>query len=95
MEIPRLAGTTEFTHVPSMKSSPLVMSSRPAIRRKRVDLPQPEGPTNTMNSPFSSDRLISCRTSTLPKDFSTDLSSTEAMVYPLTAPAVRPETIFR
>ena len=27
--------------------SPEVMSSRPAIQRKRVDLPQPDGPTKT------------------------------------------------
>jgi hypothetical protein len=30
---------------------PLVMPSRPAIIRRVVDLPHPEGPTKTMNSP--------------------------------------------
>src|SRR5258707_10062520 len=30
--------------------SPLEMSSRPAIMRKVVDLPQPEGPTRATNS---------------------------------------------
>ena len=31
-------------------SRPSVMSSSPAIRRSRVDLPQPDGPTKTQNS---------------------------------------------
>ncbi len=30
--------------------TPLLMSSRPAIRRSSVDLPQPDGPTKTTNS---------------------------------------------
>ena len=30
--------------------SPLEISSRPAIMRRVVDLPQPEGPTKMMNS---------------------------------------------
>jgi hypothetical protein len=33
-----------------MAISPLVISSRPATMRSRVDLPQPDGPTITMNS---------------------------------------------
>jgi hypothetical protein len=37
--------------VPPMSISPDVMSSRPAIIRSSVDLPQPDGPTNTTNSP--------------------------------------------
>src|SRR5262249_49907591 len=36
---------------------PRVRSSRPAINRSSVDLPQPEGPTNTTNSPSSISRL--------------------------------------
>src|SRR5471030_409728 len=32
---------------------PLSMTSRPAIMRSSVDLPQPDGPTKTTNSPFS------------------------------------------
>ena len=34
-----------------MVSVPLLMSSSPAIMRSAVDLPQPDGPTSTMNSP--------------------------------------------
>src|SRR5262245_25007324 len=36
---------------------PRVRSSRPAINRSSVDFPQPEGPTNTTNSPSSISRL--------------------------------------
>src|SRR5690606_7523731 len=32
---------------------PPLISSRPAIMRSKVDLPQPDGPRNTMNSPVS------------------------------------------
>jgi hypothetical protein len=51
MAMPRSAGGTSLTSSPPMYSSPAVMSSRPAIVRSSVDLPQPEGPTKTMNSP--------------------------------------------
>lgn len=34
-----------------MNNSPEVMSSKPAIQRNKVDLPQPDGPTKTTNSP--------------------------------------------
>jgi len=33
-----------------MRISPLVMSSSPAIMRRVVDLPQPDGPTSATNS---------------------------------------------
>ena len=51
MAMPRSAGATSLTSLPSMARSPAVMSSSPAIIRSSVDLPQPEGPTNTTNSP--------------------------------------------
>src|SRR6478735_8330383 len=51
MASPRLAGGTSVTSSPSMRIWPEVRSSRPAIRRSSVDLPQPEGPTKTTNSP--------------------------------------------
>src|SRR6478672_600062 len=37
---------------------PLLTSSRPASIRRVVDLPQPEGPTRTMNSPSLISRLM-------------------------------------
>src|SRR3954453_21495098 len=42
-----------------MIMSPLVMSSRPTIIRRRVDLPHPDGPTRIMNSPSAMSRLTS------------------------------------
>src|SRR5471032_3393418 len=42
---------------------PEVTSSRPAIRRSRVDLPQPDGPTKTTNS-----RSFTCRSMPLMMD---------------------------
>ena len=42
-------------------SSPLDISSNPAIIRNVVDLPQPDDPTNTMNSPSLISRLKSIK----------------------------------
>ena len=47
----RSLGSTSFTTRPPIAISPSVMVSSPAIMRSSVDLPQPEGPTITMNSP--------------------------------------------
>ena len=47
------------------------MSSRPAIRRSSVDLPQPEGPTKTTNSLGSISRSTPLMTWTGPKDLVT------------------------
>src|SRR6478609_1325522 len=41
-----------------MKIFPLLTSSSPASIRRVVDLPQPEGPTRTMNSPSPISRLM-------------------------------------
>jgi hypothetical protein len=38
---------------------PLVMSSSPATIRSTVVLPEPDGPTSTMNSPSAMFRLMS------------------------------------
>ncbi|MNU03652.1 hypothetical protein D3C72_2477490 [compost metagenome] len=58
MAIPRLDGGTSLTRSPSMNMSPPVISSRPAIMRSNVDLPQPDGPTKTTNSPCLMSRLM-------------------------------------
>ena len=50
MAMSRSLGSTSFISLSPMYSSPPVISSRPAIIRRVVDLPQPEGPTSTMNS---------------------------------------------
>ena len=49
----RSFGGTLLTTRSPMRISPPVMFSRPAIMRSSVDLPQPEGPTSTTNSPSS------------------------------------------
>src|SRR6516162_4335758 len=63
----RSLGATELTILPSMRISPSLMLSRPAIIASSVDLPQPDGPTSAMNSPVWASRLIPLRTSTEPK----------------------------
>src|SRR5216683_8261300 len=50
MAMSRSIGGTSLTTVSSIRISPEVMASRPAIMRKVVVLPQPEGPTKTTNS---------------------------------------------
>ena len=47
----RSFGGTRLTTLPPIAISPSVISSSPAIIRSSVDLPQPEGPTSTQNSP--------------------------------------------
>ncbi len=51
MAMLRSLGSTSFTTLPPIAISPEVIVSSPAIMRSSVDLPQPEGPTITMNSP--------------------------------------------
>src|SRR3954468_15157888 len=62
-----------------MRSSPAVMSSSPAMSRRRVDFPQPDGPTKTTNSPSSIRRSTPRITFAAPKDLLTSLKTTSAM----------------
>src|SRR6478736_1608345 len=59
MAMSRSFGSRSLTTRPPMDNSPDVIVSSPAIIRSAVDLPQPEGPTRTKNSPSatSSDSL--------------------------------------
>ena len=59
MAMSRSLGSRLFTTLPPIRNSPDVIVSRPAIIRSAVDLPQPDGPTSTRNSPSatSSDNL--------------------------------------
>src|SRR5438309_902648 len=50
---------------------PLLTSSRPAIRRRHVDLPQPEGPTRTRNSLSLTSIVMSLTAVTSPKRLET------------------------
>src|SRR2546423_6478383 len=54
----RSLGAIWLTTVSPIRSSPSVMSSSPAIIRRAVDLPQPEGPTRITNSPSATSRLM-------------------------------------
>ena len=59
MAMRRCAGGVSVTSAPSMKHWPAVISSSPAIILSSVDLPQPDGPSNAVNEPFSTLRLRS------------------------------------
>src|SRR5919106_2450739 len=80
MASPRCAAPSSLTRRPSIRISPDEMSSSPAIIRSRVDLPQPDGPTNTQNSPCSARRSTPWTTSASPKRLTTRSSSRVAML---------------
>ena len=54
----RSLGSSAFTTRSPIAISPPVISSSPATIRKSVDLPQPDGPTITMNSPSATSTSI-------------------------------------
>src|SRR5258706_15311350 len=54
-----------------MEILPAVTSSSPAMRRRSVDLPQPEGPSSTTNRPCSARKLTPSTAATPPKRFVT------------------------
>ena len=51
MAMSRSFGGRSFTTRSPIEIVPAVISSSPAMDRSAVDLPQPDGPTRTMNSP--------------------------------------------
>ena len=65
-----IAGLEEITSG-TISISPPVISSRPAIMRSSVDLPQPDGPTSTVNSPSAMSTSTPRITWVRPKYFST------------------------
>src|SRR6185312_10315052 len=79
MATPRVTGVSSFMRTPSIMSSPPLIVSSPAIIRSMVDLPQPEGPTKTTNSPSPTSRLTPCTTSWLPKDLRTSRRASVAI----------------
>ena len=66
MAMPRFDGGTSFTTSPAISSVPEVISSSPAMDLSNVDLPQPDGPTKTMNSPDLISRSMPWRMCRLP-----------------------------
>ena len=63
----RLLGGIPAMSCPSIRISPSVGSSNPAIIRSSVVLPQPDGPSSTKNSPAMISRLTLSTAATLPK----------------------------
>src|SRR6185312_4676525 len=51
MATPRARGGMSLTILPPIRRSPLVCCSSPQMMRRNVVLPQPDGPSSTMNSP--------------------------------------------
>src|SRR5215470_17351881 len=78
----RSFGWTLLTTRSPIEMVPEVMFSRPASMRSSVDLPQPEGPTRTTNSPSSIGIDTPCRTSKLPNDLRTSRIWTEDIQFP-------------
>src|SRR5215471_16871958 len=68
MAMSRSFGGRSLTSSPSIKISPAVTSSSPAIMRSVVLLPQPEGPTRTQNS-LSGISILKLETITWPSIF--------------------------
>src|SRR5262249_27441641 len=75
----RSLGGTSLTTSPSTAISPSLISSSPAIMRKVVDLPQPDGPTSTTNSLSAMSRSMPRTASVSSKRLTTLRSETCAM----------------
>ncbi|MHC2523904.1 hypothetical protein ACVIEM_000989 [Rhizobium leguminosarum] len=71
MARPRSDGAFSVASLPSMTILPPETSSSPAISRSSVDLPQPDGPTKTTNSPSLMSRSIEGMTLASPKTLET------------------------
>src|SRR4051794_2615390 len=63
----RSFGATALTSRSSMRISPSLTVSSPAIIASNVDFPQPDGPTSATNSPSPASRSMPFSTSTAPK----------------------------
>ncbi|MNO02867.1 hypothetical protein D3C81_2233990 [compost metagenome] len=66
MPMLRFQGGVPLMSLPSTSSCPALWRLKPAISRRRVDLPDPDGPSRAKNSPGSMLMLTSLSTSVLP-----------------------------
>src|SRR3954447_20448914 len=82
MAMLRSFGCSRLTTRSPIATSPEVTGSSPAIMRSKVDLPHPEGPSRTTNSPSAMARSSPSITLTLPYALLTSLTVTEAIVRP-------------
>ena len=71
----------KVTSLPPSRMRPEVGSSRPAIMRRVVVLPQPDGPSRTKNSPFSTTKLESLTAAKSPKLFCRFSTRISAIAY--------------
>src|SRR4051794_39473947 len=78
----RSLGSISLTIRPPISIVPAVGLSRPATMLSSVDLPQPEGPTSTVNSPLSMSRSIPFNTSRLAYRFDRARMLNAAMITP-------------
>ncbi len=62
----RSLGSSSLTTRSPMAISPAVIVSSPATMRSSVDLPQPDGPTMTTNSPSSTSTEMPWITASVP-----------------------------
>src|SRR6266699_3507004 len=72
----RARGGRSVTSRSPIAIEPSVTSSSPAIMRSSVDLPQPDGPTRTRNSPLAISRDTSSTATTPPEKTFVTLSRT-------------------
>src|SRR5512139_3325000 len=75
METLRLAGGRLVTSRPLMWMMPVLTDSKPAMSRRIVDLPQPDGPSTTRSSPAWAVKLTLSTAHTSPHDLETFSSS--------------------
>src|SRR5438094_7404056 len=78
----RSLGSTPLTIRPSIETVPALIVSSPATMRRRVDLPQPDGPTTTTSSPSATAQLTPCTTSRVPYDLRTPSRVTVSTFFP-------------
>src|SRR6185437_3159492 len=82
MATPRARGGSSLTISPPIKRSPLVCCSSPQMMRRYVVLPQPDGPSSTMNSPFGTSKLMPLTAGTSPNFLTMFLVDTAAIEPP-------------
>src|SRR6185503_4737383 len=79
MAMSRSLGSKSFTTRAPMRISPEVIGSSPATMRSSVDLPQPDGPTITTNSPSATSVVTPWMTSSSPYFLRTSRNDTAAI----------------
>src|SRR5215470_3638102 len=70
-----------LTTLPPIRRSPLVCFSSPQMMRRNVVLPQPDGPSSTMNSPSGTARLMPLTAGTSPNFLTMSLVNTAAIAH--------------